>query len=327
MVRRWLGRMQRTLLVSPETLAADPRIVSRALRTDELLEVAGVRRIAELGPRNTRFVAPGVLRHPASRLSLLRDALEDGIRMLFAEADPAWDDAPLTAALPGIVHRLDDPAASERGALYGANVLELLRHTLASDPDATARALRGMSTRHVPHETMRMLPAELPVQRVHPLRRLAGDPRVPVYLAVGIYSALRALPVAFLPQFHGNLLVLWLIDILTAIPYTWGVLAMLFAPRRSIRALATLTTIATFTAPYVYFWLNGRDYPPFVVAVIAVLTVCSISIEVVKYVQERLLRRRYRSALVAATVRMTPVRITQAPEASQTTTVQGSAIG
>ena len=112
-----------------------------------------------------------------------------------------------------------------------------------------------------------------------------------------------------------------------AVPYTWGVLAMLFAPRRWIRMLATLTTITTFAVPYVYFWMHGRDYPPFVVAVIAALTIASISIEVVKYLQERALRGRYRSARVAATVRMIPVRITQAPETSQTTAIQGFPVG
>ncbi|MGQ7313319.1 hypothetical protein ACUOFU_16560 [Microbacterium arabinogalactanolyticum] len=322
----WLRRMQQKLLVSPEALAADPRISSRALRPDAICAVAGVPRLAELGPRNTRFVEPAQLRDPVQRVVVLREALEHGIRMLFVEVASPLEGVLLADDLPGLVHPVDD-APQEEDALHAVNVVQLLRFCLASAPVETAEALTGMPTRHVPRAAMRLLPPDAPVRRMHPLRRLMGDPSVPVYLAVGIYSALRALPVAFIPQFHGSLLVLWMIDILTAVPYTWGVLAMLFAPRRWIRMLATLTTITTFAAPYVYFWMHGRDYPPFVVAVIAALTIASISIEVVKYLQERMLRRRYRSARVAATVRMIPVRITQAPETSQTTAIQGSAVG
>ena len=40
------------------------------------------------------------------------------------------------------------------------------------------------------------------------------------YVVVFIYSSLRALPVAFVPGFRGQWWVLWLIDILTTVPYT-----------------------------------------------------------------------------------------------------------
>ncbi len=272
--------MQRTLLISPERLAADPRLSSRAVRPEALLEIAGIRRLAELGPNNTRIIDHTQLADPAERALLLRESLEGGIRLLLVDATEA--------PLPELAHPLDAD-----GTLGGINVTELLRHGLAHDPDRTGLALAGMSTRRMTSEARRTLPATIPVRDEHPLRRLLSDPRAPVYLVVGIYSALRALPVALVPQFQGSLLVLWLIDVLTAIPYTWGVLAMLFAPRRSIRALATLTTAVTFMAPYVYFWLNGRHYPPYVVVVIATLTAASVALEVSKYLQEQRLRRRW----------------------------------
>ena len=327
MVRAWLGRMKQLLLVSPEALATDPRIASRRLHPEKICQVANVQRLADLGPRNTLILDATRLIDPAARAATLRTALESGIRMLFIEVSTPDEGARLETALPEIAQRLDSVTDdTPPGALYGVNPVDLLRFCLAADPDAIA-ALEGMSTRHVPRKTLALLPPTVQVRTVTPLRRLFGDPRVPIYLAVGIYSALRALPVALIPQFHGSLFVLWSIDIITAIPYTWGVLAMLFAPRRAIRLLAAATTIVTFVAPYVYFWMNGRDYPPYVVIVIAGLTIMSVLLEFGKYAQEKTLRRRYLSVRVAATVRMSPVTISQIPDASQTATIQGSATG
>ena len=79
-------------------------------------------------------------------------------------------------------------------------------------------------------------------------------------------------------------------------PYTWGVLAMLFAPKRRIRLLAALTTLVTFVGPYVYFWMHGRGYPPYVPIVIIGLTLASVLLEANRYRQEQALRQRYRSA-------------------------------
>lgn len=288
----WIRRLQRTLLVSPETLAADARLAGRTLDPDAICELAGVRRLAELGPRSTRIVDSEQMLDAAERLVVLRDAVEHGVRMLFVEVVPG-SEAELTDALPGIVRRLDETAAPDAGSLHGVAVTALLQHCLTLDLERTSLALAGMPTRHTDSQALALLPVTLDVRREHPLRRLIGDPRVPVYLGVGLYSALRALPVALVPQFHGSLLVLWLIDVITAVPYTWGVLAMLFAPRGGIRILATLTTVTTFAAPYVYFWMHGRDYPVYVVLVIAALTAASTLIEVVKYLQEQGLRRRY----------------------------------
>src|SRR5690606_32480436 len=212
MVRDWVERMRRTLIISPELLAADPRLASRAIQPETVLEVAGIRRLAELGPTNTRIVTPASLTDPAERALLLRESLETGIRLILVDA--------ADTVLPALAHPLDAD-----GTLGGVTVIELLRHGLTHDPGRTGLALSGMSTRRLTREARHLLPATIAVREVHPLRRLLGDPRAPVYLAVAISSALRALPVALIPQFQGSLLLLWLIDVVTAVPYTWGVLA------------------------------------------------------------------------------------------------------
>ena len=46
---------------------------------------------------------------------------------------------------------------------------------------------------------------------------------------------------------------LWLIDILTAVPYTWGIVEMVTGRRLRWRLLGLATTLLTLLAPCVYF--------------------------------------------------------------------------
>lgn len=114
-----------------------------------------------------------------------------------------------------------------------------------------------------------------------------------MYLVVFVYSALRALPLVFVPEFHGSIVVLWLIDVVTAIPYTWGLIAMVTGATRAVRLAGAATAIVTFVAPYVYFWTHGEHYPAHVLAVIAALIGFGLWIEIRKFRQERSLERRY----------------------------------
>ena len=83
--------------------------------------------------------------------------------------------------------------------------------------------------------------------------RMLWNPVALAYLVVFIYSSLRAVPVAFVPGFHGRVWVLWTIDVLTAIPYTWGLVEMVAGRRIRYRLLGLLTTLVTFLASYAYF--------------------------------------------------------------------------
>ena len=99
------------------------------------------------------------------------------------------------------------------------------------------------------------------------------------YAIVLVYSALRVLPVTFVKQFEGSLWALWAIDLGTAIPYTWGILTMFTAKKLLMRLAGMLITIATFIAPYVYFAINGKGYPPIVIVVIVLLIASTFALE------------------------------------------------
>lgn len=116
------------------------------------------------------------------------------------------------------------------------------------------------------------------VQRTR-FTRLMTNPKFLAYVVVLIYSALRVLPVTFVKEFEGSLVMLWAIDLVTAIPYTWGVLTMVTAARFRMRVVGMVVTIVTFMAPYVYFGVHGKHYPPHVILIIVALILATFALE------------------------------------------------
>lgn len=121
--------------------------------------------------------------------------------------------------------------------------------------------------------------------------RMMVNPTFLAYLVVFVYSSLRALPVAFVPGFHGKVWVLWSIDMITAVPYTWGVLAMVAGRTFFKRVMGLIVTIVTFVSPYVYFWMHGRHYPPTVIVFVAAMIIGAIALEGFRWWRDRVVKR------------------------------------
>lgn len=262
---------------------------------DALLRAAGVHRVSDLRPRHVRDL-PELGRlsstpedflawDSAGRLvgDLLRDSLAHGIQLWIFHADTEGLErlqrifGPDLVHLVGELHHGQEPLA--------INPLQLAEAWSSPETDPARRswlirALSGIDTLRTPPRLIRVL-RRLDIPHVHrsAVGRWLRDPAVFFYVVVLVYSALRALPVTFVKEFHGHLGVLWAIDMLTAIPYTWGVIAMVTARRPLVRGLGTLVTAVTFVAPYVYFWSSGDDYPWWVVVVVALLVLSGFLIE------------------------------------------------
>lgn len=159
-----------------------------------------------------------------------------------------------------------------RWATTGTDTLTVSRHDLS--------ALRG---------------AGVEIVERSPLLRFLRSPKVLAYFVVLAYSALRALPVTFVQQFHGRLWVLWAIDLVTAIPYTWGIIAMVAARRRVTRWAGVVVALTTFVLPYVYFWANGRGYPWFVTVVVVGMIVAACALEGWRWLRDHVVARRLRT--------------------------------
>lgn len=202
---------------------------------------------------------------------------------------------------PADMHPGTQPAPSQERICVWALKPILLLNAITSAWPQLSQTARSQVRRHLHGIDCSKLPvharAALSRCRIHGFdphwfRRYLLTPTVAAYAVVLIYSALRVLPVSAVKEFHGNLWALWSIDLLTAIPYTWGVLAMFSAPRILMRMIGTITTSVTFTAPYVYFAMNGRNYPKYVIVVVVCLILAGFLVEGAKYFRERKLRKR-----------------------------------
>lgn len=122
------------------------------------------------------------------------------------------------------------------------------------------------------------------------------NPKFWAYVIVFIYSCLRALPVVFVKNFEGSVFVLWAMDVLTAIPYTWGLISFVAGRTRRIRYLGLAVALITFVSPYVYFWTHGRGYPAGVNVVVACMILGALGWEAFNYMRDRAIRSSlYRS--------------------------------
>ena len=101
----------------------------------------------------------------------------------------------------------------------------------------------------------------------------------------------RAVPVMFVPHFRGDWRILWLIDVITAIPYTWGLIEMVAGQKLWHRIVGAATAAVTFLAPYVYFLVYGRHAPASIWVAIACIFFGGIFLEVFRYQRDRAVKK------------------------------------
>ena len=315
-----------TRLLTARSVLDHPQVRRHPLDAAQIRDLAGMARCGDLTVR--QVATPSVLSDLASTTAAdllapddvgwhlghsLAHALEHGVRLWLCEVDR---DAPgrISAVLgEDLIHvvsldsgldggtgldgrvGLDGGTASAGTVVIAVSPLELVL-SLAGRSEASRGYLRevleGVDTLRCPHRAIAALRAAGVAVMERPATiRLARNPVALAYVVVFIYSSLRALPVAFVPGFRGQWWVLWLIDILTAIPYTWGIVEMVAGRRLRWRLVGLATTLLTFLAPYVYFWIHGRDSPPGVLAIVVLMIVGSAGLEAVRWWRDRVIVR------------------------------------
>ena len=78
---------------------------------------------------------------------------------------------------------------------------------------------------------------------------------------------------------------------ITAIPYTWGLIEMVAGQKLWHRIVGAATAAVTFLAPYVYFLMYGRHAPPGVWTAIACIFFGGIFLEVFRYRRDRAVKK------------------------------------
>lgn len=299
------------------------------LDPDEIRDISGVARLGDLTAKNVAVVGSlGALAHTTAEdfydgdeaSILLGDILRLAVKTrqdLWLAAIPKTDVARVQEILGAdLVHPIGPPSATAARLLAHRNGHDD-QHGLDADEIRTAvpvaispnrlveewakgtprqqallgRMMEGTDTlmmRRSNLQALRSVGTRL-VDRSKILRCLV-NPKVLAYLVVIIYSSLRALPVMFVKGFHGKIWALWTIDIVTAIPYTWGVVEMFAGRTLTRRILGMIVTFVTFTSPYVYFWMHGKGYPLWVVVVIVLMIGSAVVIEYARWLRDRAVR-------------------------------------
>ncbi|OHR33602.1 hypothetical protein HMPREF3042_04315 [Corynebacterium sp. HMSC074C05] len=293
-----------------------------ALDPQLAIDISGVARLSELNAKNVAIVdSLRSLAHTNAQdfyaIDDAAEALGTALRMAISSRQLLWlsslphsDVERVRNILGGdIVHvvgpeltvdKLDESilelpdAMKQRGeplvpiAISPTELVQTWAHGTREQQKLLAYLLEGTNTLVMQQENLhalRKVGTKL-IER-NPVSRLLYNPKVLAYLVVMVYSSLRALPVVFVPGFHGNVWVLWGIDIITAIPYTWGIVEMITGRSFGRRMLGLLITLVTFVSPYVYFWANGRDYPVWVTIFVIALIVAACAVEYVRWLRDR----------------------------------------
>ena len=272
------------------------------LDPDEFRIAAGIDRLSDLRDRHVRELPSfGELDdrdHRRYLMSILRDSIRKRERLWLL---PISDDvlAEWQAWLPEEIFHVLGPKQSYEEeevtpiGLAPIDVAEaLVDRSSPEDLTFLRTALRDVDGLVVPTRLYRkLIAAGVTLQPRTRFTRWLTNPRVLAYIVVFAYSALRALPVTFVKEFHGSILMLWTIDLVTAVPYTWGMLAMVTAPKFKMRLIGLVVAVVTFMLPYIYFGLHGRDYPDHVIFIIAMLILGTFVLEGMKMWWDRRVRK------------------------------------
>jgi hypothetical protein len=132
-----------------------------------------------------------------------------------------------------------------------------------------SETLQGVSDRHLDKKMLQLLESHgIAYERSPLLKRTLRHRKAIAYAAIAGYTAARAIPVAHIDGFEGNVGVFFAIDFATSFPYTWGLVEVVTARSPAKRIAGGAVAAGSFAAPYVYFWAEGNDYPAWVNGVV-----------------------------------------------------------
>jgi len=226
-----------------------------------IISVSGVDRAGDLTTRIVEhpgaladIAAEGFSPHSAAGHALsheLHDAIQRRVRLWIAEIP--------TDQLPRLREALGSNVIHEAGAPSGGytpialSPLALLEAWADGTDEQRAfmrvamAGLDTLSTASRATRAARAVGASI-IERTAFLK-LCRNPKFIAYVVVLVYSMARAVPVMYVPHFRGDWRILWAIDMVTAIPYTWGLIEMVAGQKLWHRVVGAATASVTFLFP------------------------------------------------------------------------------
>lgn len=292
-----------------------------SIDSEVIKQVAGVHRLSDLKHSEVIEVSglASIQLDPMIKKSGRRDEL-DVTRLLYAsivrqsldEGHKLWllnIDEKLLRSLEVLigrdqVHRLGEARQYVGPATVpvAINPQEVVRAAFADASDFgdmkrqyLLESLPGVSSKYLSKDIKEALTEHnIPYEEDTPLQRLMANRRALAYVAIFGYSSARALPVGAVEEFQGSVPLLWVIDVGTAVPYTWGLIETVAAKTSVRRAVGATVAGGSFIAPYAYFWAEGQDYPPYVNAIVGGLIGTATMLELSKVRKDRKIADRLR---------------------------------
>lgn len=275
--------------------------VARSYQWDPatIIQVSGVDRAGDLTTRIVEnpgaladIAAEGFTPNSAAGHALsheLHDAIQRRVRLWIAEIPTDQLPRLHEAMGEGLIHEAGQPR--DGYTPIALSPLELLEHWAEGSDEQREFmrvAMAGLDTLTTSsHATYASRAVGASIIERSVFLRLCRNPKFIAYVVVFVYSMARAVPVMFVPHFDGDWRILWAIDMITAIPYTWGLIEMVAGQKLWHRVVGAITASVTFLAPYVYFLKYGRHAPPGIWIAIACIFFGGIFLEVFRYQRDR----------------------------------------
>lgn len=264
-----------------------------------IITVSGVDRAGDLTTRIVEcpgaladIAAEGFSPHSAAGHALsheLHDAIQRRVRLWLAIIPT--DQLPRLRGTLGadLIHEAGTPSGGNSPiALSPLALLEAWAQGTAEQREFIRVAMAGLDTLSTAsHATRAARAVGASIIERSAFLKLCRNPKFIAYVVVFAYSMARAVPVMFVPHFGGDWRILWLIDMVTAIPYTWGLIEMVAGQKLWHRVAGAITASVTFLAPYVYFLMYGRHAPPGIWFAIACIFFGGIFLEIFRYMRDR----------------------------------------
>ena len=279
--------------------------VARSYQWDPatIIQVSGVDRAGDLTTRIVEnpgaladIAAEGFTPNSAAGHALsheLHDAIQRRVRLWIAEIPTDQLPRLHEAMGEGLIHEAGQPR--DGYTPIALSPLELLEHWAEGSDEQREFmrvAMAGLDTLTTSsHATYASRAVGASIIERSVFLRLCRNPKFIAYVVVFVYSMARAVPVMFVPHFDGDWRILWAIDMITAIPYTWGLIEMVAGQKLWHRIVGAVTSAVTFLAPYVYFLMYGRHAPPGVWTAIACIFFGGIFLEVFRYRRDRAVKK------------------------------------
>ncbi len=284
-------------------------------------QVAGVNRLSELKPKDVVEVS-ALAGNPESvdeshqydgleasnmlYATALRRSLDAGHKLWLMNVDEEFRDGLNFMLGDHNITQLGDPQQYMGGpsvpiCLSPSHVVEYILQDDSRVGQRNKRylknTLQGVSEKHLSKNMLKLLELnDISTSPASPLETAAKHRWAILYTGMIGYSALRFIPLTFVPEYDGGILQYGLIDVGTAASQVMGMELYFKGDTRLKRAVGAAAAVGSFMAPYGFvatFNKNGSplDYPAAVYAVASGFAAISVGLEALSATKDASIKR------------------------------------